>query len=471
MFHGTTTALRRWSTAVAACLLLNGALPIPAPAQTLLVRMTGQRMRLVQTRSLFHTLFHDFFPQDDGTMYVQTGDIPAMWLRDASAQTIPYVRFQAAFPALRTRFAGVIEREARAIAIDPYANAFQADFHVWERKWEPDSLAWPVLLLWVYVRSTGDRRVLTPSVHVALTDIVDTYACETHHSTCGRYRYPYRVATQERYDESLGLMWCGFRPSDDPVAYRFNIPENIIAAEALRDIAALAPLLHDDALAARARTLEAQLVRAVLAHGITYDEGARVWRYAYEIDGYGNALYADDANIPNLTTLPYLHWTSALDPAYLATRSAALGSANPWYYSGRYAQGLGSPHTPEHYVWPLGIIGRALTATSAQEVSESITTLAETDSEQGMIHESFYADGYWRYTRAEFGWANALFAELLFRTLAGDRAVPFVPGGEMLPFQVPTETPVTVPLAFQLKNEADIYGALDDILAHGIGND
>ncbi len=60
-----------------------------------------------------------------------------------------------------------------------------------------------------------------------------------------------------------------------------------------------------------------------------------------------------------------------------------------------------------------------LTATSSIEVATAITTLAETDGESGLIHESFYPDGYWRYTRPEFGWANALGAELFFRSLAG----------------------------------------------------
>ena len=133
---------------------------VPAAGQTLVVPLTGERVRDIQTSQLFHTLFHDFFLEDDATTYVQSGDIPAMWLRDSSAQTIPYIRFQHAYPVLRARFAGVIERNARNILTDPYANALQADYHVWERKWEVDSLAWTVILASVYWRSTHDRDVL-----------------------------------------------------------------------------------------------------------------------------------------------------------------------------------------------------------------------------------------------------------------------------------------------------------------------
>jgi uncharacterized protein len=133
----------------------------PAASQTLVVPLTGKRVRHIQTERLFHTLMHDFFLEDDTTTYVQTGDIPSMWLRDSSAQTIPYIRFQSAYPILRARFAGVIERNARNILTDAYANAFEADYHVWERKWEVDSLAWPAVLASVYWRSTGDRTMFT----------------------------------------------------------------------------------------------------------------------------------------------------------------------------------------------------------------------------------------------------------------------------------------------------------------------
>ena len=125
---------------------------LPAGAQSLLVPMTGSRTRQIQPESLFQTLFHDFFLEDDRTTYVQTGDIPAMWLRDSSAQTIPYIAFQPAYPILRARFAGVIERNARNVLSDPYANAFSADYRTWERKWEIESLAIHVGLDSDYVR-------------------------------------------------------------------------------------------------------------------------------------------------------------------------------------------------------------------------------------------------------------------------------------------------------------------------------
>jgi hypothetical protein len=440
--------------------------PVQARAQSLIVPLTGRRVHDVNAEQLFHTLFNDFFYERDGTTYVQTGDIPAMWLRDSSAQTIPYIRFFREFPQLRSQFDGVIQRNARNINKDPYANAFQTSYHVWERKWEIDSLAWPVVLTWVYWRQTKDRRVFTWQLHSALRKIIATYACERNHPRCGHYDYPFHVYSSDRY-ANTGMIWGGFRPSDDAVRYRFNIPQNALAVVALREIERLAEDgFHDRALADSARTMATGIMRAILFYGVYYDTSQHVWTYAYETDGFGRYAVMDDANIPNLTTLPYIDWCSADDPTYLNARAMALSRRNPYYFEGIYAAGLGSAHTPPGYIWPLGVIGRALTATSSNEVAEAVTTLAETDGELGTIHESFYDNGYWKFTRDEFGWANALGAELAFRSLAGYGSTQFDPGGPVLPLETRSVTPSLVRPYEQLQNAAKIVAALNYLLRH-----
>jgi len=323
--------------------------------------------------------------------------------------------------------------------------------------------------LQVYYDATRDRSVFSPELHVALRQIVVTYNCEEHHRECSKYVYGYHVPTKDEFDEGTGLIWGAFRPSDDPVEYRFNIPQNALAAVALRDISYLARIGYGDtALSEQAHALESRVMTGILRYGIFFNARRGVWMYAYETDGYGNYNLMDDANIPNLTELPGIDWSSAYDATYLNTRAFVLSMDNPWYFSGRYAQGLGSPHTPYGYVWPLGIIGRALTSTDRLEIENSITTLAETDSEDGLIHESFYPDGYWRFTRQEFGWANALYAELLFRTLGGFRAELLAAGdGTMLPFEVRSQTPVLVSPIDQLDNSADLMGTLGRLLYEG----
>lgn len=453
------------------CALLVFAIALPAQAQPLSIPLTGHRVRPVQAETLFHTLFSDFFSERDKTTYVQTGDIPAMWLRDSSAQTLPYIRFANAYPILSVRFAGVIQRNAKNIIVDPYANAYRSDYRVWERKWEVDSLAWPILLAWVYQKQTQQRIIFTPQLHQALRKAVDTWRCEQLHAQCSRYTFP-GVNLTKPYKANTGMIWSAFRPSDDATEYPFNIPQNIIASIALQDAARLAiDGYGDQNLANEANSMAAEIAAGVMRYGRVFDASLGGWVYVYETDGLGHEAFMDDANVPNLTSLPYLGWSSPNDPAYLNTRAYALSTQNPYYFRGTYAQGLGSPHTPEGFVWPIGIIARALTATSSEETAESITVLAETDSNDGLIHESFWPDGYWLFTRAYFGWANALYAELLFRSLAGFSGTDFSPFGSPIvsPWSEAT-TPVLVRPLVQLRNTAMLYLALGELLDRANGH-
>ena len=67
--------------------------------------------------------------------------------------------------------------------------------------------------------------------------------------------------------------------------------------------------------------------------------------YAYEVDGFGNSKFMDDANVPSLLSLPYLGYCARDEPTYTRTRRRLLSNAtNPWYFSGSVASGIGNPN-------------------------------------------------------------------------------------------------------------------------------
>jgi meiotically up-regulated gene 157 (Mug157) protein len=409
---------------------------LQASAQTL----SGGAMQgvpvTVAPETLFHTLAADFFVEPDGTIYVQTGDIPAMWLRDAAAQTLPYVRLARSRPALATWIRAVIAREMRNIEIDPYANAFSANYHVWERKWEVDSLAYPVLLAWTYEDAEHDPRVFTASVHRALTLVVQTYACERRHAKCSRYRVSARTRGDDRDTApDVGLIWSAFRASDDATQYAYNVPEQMMAVTALRDLADLAVQgFGDHALASRATEMASSLDAAIVRYSVVYDFRCGGMVYAYEVDGRGRHVFFDDANVPSLLAAPLVGYASVDDPLYHRTRECVLSARNRYYYRGRYANGIGSPHTPAGFVWPLALIARALTSTDRGEVLSQLRALSVSAGKSGLIHESFDPNDPRRFTRAEFGWANAMYAELLFRA-AADFPAQRVMASTAMPFR------------------------------------
>lgn len=463
----TFTAL----VAISTCLFLPAraaAISTTEASATISLTLPGMSHRTIDldADTLFHTLFSDFALEDDGTTYVETGDIPAMWLRDSSAQGAPYVRFVNAYPQLQSIIRGVVQRNARNILTDPYANAFTRSYKIWEEKWEVDSLAYPVALDSLYWRTTRDRAMFTLQLHWSYEHIVATYECEQRHSSCSRYRSPFlsNHGSGAPYADT-GMIWGAFRPSDDPVRYTFNIPQELFAAYQLDELARLAVIgFGDSRLAARASGLAEQIRLGVERYGVVYNFRYG-WMYAYEVDGLGNFILMDDANIPNLLTLPFVGAVPRFDPVYLNTRQFSLSSDNPYYYRGAYAAGLGSPHTRTGWVWPLGILGQALTAATAGEVDESLGELRALDGGSGLFYESIDPNIPWHYTRSEFGWANAVYAELIFRCVAGLPAAPS--STPSIPRIMPgSYTPPRITTDYEaLNSAATVYQALSFILS------
>jgi uncharacterized protein len=368
---------------------------------------------------------------------VITGDIPAMWLRDSSAQVWPYLSLAAKDPALRQMLEGIIRRQARCILIDPYANAFMADLNapplewsrsdatelkqgVGERKWELDSLCYPIRLAYGYWRATGDTSPFDQGWRAAMKLALETMRVQQRKQSLGPYHFqrtsktPTETLAGDGYGapvRPVGLIASGFRPSDDACTFPFLVPSNLFAVTALGYLAQMAnEILHDAALANEAAVLASEVSSALREHAVVNGGQGTVW--AYEVDGYGSHLLMDDANVPSLLALPYLK-SSPDAGLYARTRSFVWSERNPWFFRGSAGEGIGGPHEGKDMIWPMAITMFALTSQSEAEIAHAIAMLKRASSGSGFMHESFHCNDATKFTRSWFAWANSLFGELV----------------------------------------------------------
>jgi meiotically up-regulated gene 157 (Mug157) protein len=364
----------------------------------------------------------------------------------------PYLT-AAADPDVRQVLGGTVRRMATAVLADPYANAVNdgptgrhADEHdrpvpgpdVWEQKYEVDSLCAVLSFGYELWAVTGSAEHLAGEFAEAAARIVELWRVEQDHERLSPYRFeriagPFQGDSLERAGlgapvARTGMTWSGFRPSDDRCTYGYLVPANAAAVVALNGVVELCSRgALPSELGAQALDLAVDIATGIARHGVVDTPAGPI--YAYEVDGLGGANLMDDANVPSLLSLPYLGWCAADDPLYRRTRAFVLGDGNPYHYRGGSASGIGSPHTPPRYVWPIAIAMQGLTAASREEAERLYATLLATDAGTGLMHESFDVDEPAKFTRPWFAWANSLFAELALR-LAGlpvPRPIPPVP--------------------------------------------
>jgi meiotically up-regulated gene 157 (Mug157) protein len=363
--------------------------------------------------------------------FVLTGDIHAMWLRDSTAQVWPYLGSVPDDPALDRLIRGVIHRQSDQVLLDPYANAFlfsESDETEWvsdetemrpgvhERKWEPDSLSAFCRLAAGYWRVSQSTRPFDATWRAALELALKTLRTEQRvdGETPYRFNRPHGDPTDHvpnggrgAATRPNGMVHGAFRPSDDACVLPLNVPVNLALAAALEQVAPVAEALGAAGSAAEARAIAAEIRAGVARDGVV----GETW--AYEIDGLGGALRMDDANAPSLLALPYLGGCAPDDPRYLATRRWILSAANPWYFTGAAARGIGSPHTGPRRVWPIALALQGLTAATDAERLDCIRMLGATHAGTYLAHESFDSDHPATFSRPWFAWANTLVGEFI----------------------------------------------------------
>ena len=85
------------------------------------------KVRQMFEKCFFSTLDTASEMLDDGSVFMLTGDIPAMWLRDSSVQVMEYLPYANGDGDVKRLIRGLLKRQFFYITIDPYANAFNRD--------------------------------------------------------------------------------------------------------------------------------------------------------------------------------------------------------------------------------------------------------------------------------------------------------------------------------------------------------
>jgi len=371
--------------------------------------------------------------------YVITGDIDAMWLRDSTAQVWPYLPFASKDEKLKKLLKGVVNQQAEFVLLDPYANAFYDDpkkkSHwggdltemrpgVHERKWELDSLCYVIRLAHGYWKATGDKSIFDSQWRKAMKLIVKTFKEQQRKNSKGPYKFerqgvnPTDTQCGRGYGNptrKIGLIHSMFRPSDDGTILPFLVSSNMFAVVSLRQLKEIfSKVLKDAKFAAECDKLAREVDSALKRYAIgSHSVAGKI--YALEVDGYGNAIFMDDANVPNILSIPYIGYCKLHDPLYQRSRKFSLSRNNPWFNEGKYAMGIGGPHVGENKIWPLGLVMQALTSIDDKEILYCLKTIKNTHAGTGFIHESFHVDNPNDFSRKWFAWANTIFGELIVK--------------------------------------------------------
>ncbi|MCP3740018.1 glycoside hydrolase family 125 protein [Rossellomorea sp. BNER] len=414
---------------------------IPASLTSLIDRVKDTFPNDEKLQNMFEQCFLNTYettlkPQEDGTTFVITGDIPAMWLRDSAAQVRPYLMAAETDEEIADLIEGVVRRQIRYINEDPYANAFnegpngkghQSDKtdmtpSTWERKYEIDSLCYPLQLSYLFWKSTGRTEHFNDDFIQALKSIIHVWKTEQEHEEKSTYRFERENVRQSdtliregKGSETVrtGMTWSAFRPSDDACLYGYLVPANMFAAVVLDYAAEICEsALENEELKKQCEQLASE-IRMGIENYALLNHPVHQEMYVYETDGKGGYHLMDDANVPSLLAMPYLGWCDFDDQRYINTRQFLLSRDNPYYYEGKAASGIGSPHTPDHYIWHISLAIQGMTCIEDIERKQILEVMKASDGGTGFMHEGFNSDDPSEFTRDWFSWANSMFSEFV----------------------------------------------------------
>jgi meiotically up-regulated gene 157 (Mug157) protein len=279
-----------------------------------------------------------------------------------------------------------------------------------------------VRLAYNYWKITGDTSLFDADWRKAMQLVIKTFREQQRKKGNGPYKFQRRTERQldtlnnDGYGNPVnpvGLIVSSFRPSDDATTFQFLVPSNLFAVTSLKQIAEIAQKVTKDALLAAESTALAKEVNDAIQQYAIVEHPKHGKVYAFEVDGFGNAYFMDDANVPSLLALPYLDSIDLNDEVYQNTRKLVLSEDNPYFFKGSAGEGIGGPHIGYDMIWPMSIIMRAQTSSDDEEIRHCLRMLRDTDADTGFMHESFHKDNPSKFTRKWFAWVNTLFGELI----------------------------------------------------------
>lgn len=303
---------------------------------------------------------------------------------------------------------------------------------VHERKWEIDSLCYPIRLAYGYWKETGDVSVFDKDWQEAMRLIIKTFKEQQRLENNGPYKFE-RTTSWATDGVPLGgygypvkpngLICSMFRPSDDATVFPFLITSNWFAVFSLEKLKTIFKATRDINLLNEAGHLQTNVLYALQQYAVVkHKDFGKI--YAYEINGLGSFNLMDDANIPSQVSLSYLSDIALITHDFDSgsykqicsnTRKFSLSDSNPFFFKGKAAEGIGGPHVGMDYIWPMSIIMRGLTSTDDMEIKSCLDMLQKTHAGTGFMHESFHKDDPAKFTRKWFAWANTLFGEFVWK--------------------------------------------------------
>eukprot|EP01084_Bolivina_argentea_P098321 176700_1 len=382
--------------------------------------------------------------RNEGTVFVITGDIHAMWIRDSTEQIIQYaplmnspidsVRFK-----IKYLFQGLILKQAQYIIHDPYANSYDKTPHCYNyriqlltnktnrpygfvatRDYELDNGGYFIKLLYIAFRYEMYDIFSENIVIKCINVLFKLWEIEQNHNELSDYKPHIIDIERARYNEQLnisdyiGMIYTSRRPSDNRVMYGYHIPDNLFIHHSLKYLIEINnKIWKNHTMEYKSLKLRDDIWKSIHKYGI-YNHTDFGLIYCYEIDGFGNCNLMDDANIPGLLSIPY--FTDYDDEngydkyIFNNTIRFILSKNDPYYYQGKYAKGIGSSHTPTNMVWPIGLVSFGLLNHLNINKYDILGMIVNNTGNTLYMHESFHVNDPNRYTRGWFAWANSYFS-------------------------------------------------------------